>query len=162
MSDTDPCPCGSGVVYAGCCGPIIDGTPAPTAEALMRSRYSAYVKGAIDHVVATHDAATRGEVDRDGAAQWSRETEWGGLEILATAKGREGDTEGTVEFVARGATRGQPFAQRERARFKKVDGSWYYVDGDMVREPVRAKVTPGRNEPCPCGSGKKYKKCHGA
>ena len=162
MSDGDACPCGSGVVYAGCCGPILDGMPAPTAEALMRSRYTAYVKGAIDHVIATHDAATRGQVDREGAEQWSRETEWAGLEILATARGGEADTDGMVEFVARGVTRGAPFAQREKAVFSKVDGAWYYVDGAIVREPVRKAPTVGRNEPCPCGSGRKYKKCHGA
>ena len=29
------------------------------------------------------------------------------------------------------------------------------------REPIRAEKTVGRNDPCPCGSGKKYKNCHG-
>jgi SEC-C motif-containing protein len=135
--------------------------PAPTALALMRSRYTAYVRGAIDHVVDTHDAATRSQIDRAGAERWSRDTEWGGLDIVATERGGEADGEGIVEFVARGVTRGVPFAQRERSRFRRVDGRWYYVDGDIIREPVRRDATPGRNDPCPCGSGLKYKRCHG-
>ena len=31
----------------------------------------------------------------------------------------------------------------------------------VKREPIRAEKTVGRNDPCPCGSGKKYKNCHG-
>jgi SEC-C motif-containing protein len=155
------CPCGSGRPESDCCAPIIAGAPAATAEALMRSRYTAYVRGAIDHVVATHDAATREQVDRDAAAQWSRDTDWRGLEILATERGTETDREGIVEFIARGVTAGTPFAQRERSSFSRVDGRWYFVDGTVIREPVRRVATTGRNEPCPCGSGLKYKRCHG-
>jgi SEC-C motif-containing protein len=90
-----------------------------------------------------------------------RGTEWLGLDILATERGGETDTDGIVEFVARGITGGAPFAQRERARFRRVDDRWYYVDGTIIREPVRRVATAGRNDPCPCGSGKKYKRCHG-
>ena len=70
------CPCGSGQPEQSCCGPILAGTPARTAEALMRSRYVAYVRGAIDHVIESHDPDTRQEVDRDATEKWSRETEW--------------------------------------------------------------------------------------
>lgn len=125
----------------------------------MRSRYAAYVRGAIDYVVSTHDAATRATVDTEAAARWSRDTAWQGLEIVGTERGAEGDTTGVVEFIARGITNGVPFAQQERSRFAKTDGRWYYVDG-VAR--AKATVTTGRNEPCPCGSGKKFKKCHGA
>lgn len=127
----------------------------------MRSRYTAYVRGAVDYLIDTHDAATRASVDRAAVAAWSRDTEWLGLEILDTVRGGAGDDEGIVEFVARGRTRGAPFAQRERSRFRRHDGRWYYVDGTHVREPTRAVATAGRNDPCPCGSGKKYKRCHG-
>lgn len=157
-----PCPCGSGTAEAACCAPILAGTPARTAVALMRSRYVAYVRGAIDHVIESHDPKTREGLDRDATAAWSRETEWLGLEILATERGGEGDDEGIVEFIARGRTAGRPFEQRERSRFRKEDGRWLYVDGDLVREPVRRVAVPGRNDPCSCGSGRKYKKCHGA
>ena len=110
---------------------FIDGVPAPTALALMRSRYTAFVRGAIDYLMDTHDASTRASVDRASIAQWSRDTVWKGLEIVATERGGEDDNDGIVEFIARGVTRGTPFAQRERSRFRRVDGAWYYVDGKV-------------------------------
>ncbi|HEY6176803.1 MAG TPA: YchJ family metal-binding protein [Kofleriaceae bacterium] len=157
-----PCPCGSGDDETACCGPILDGVPAPTALALMRSRYTAYVRGAIDYLIETQAEETRGELDRAAIARWSRDTSWLGLEIVATEAGGPDDDHGIVEFVARGTTRGAPFAQRERSRFRRSDGQWYYVDGKTAGEPVRGAATPGRNDPCPCGSGMKYKRCHGA
>jgi len=126
----------------------------------MRSRYTAYVRGAIDYLVETHDESTRGTVDRAAVSAWIRDTEWLGLEIVHTANGGPSDDDGIVEFVARGTTRGAPFAQRERSRFRRRDGRWFYLDGTTPRARVTATV--GRNEPCPCGSGKKYKRCHGA
>jgi SEC-C motif-containing protein len=143
------CLCGSGSPAAACCDLVLDGMPAPTALALMRSRYVAYVRGAIDHIMATHDPATRAGVDRDAAARWSRDTQWLGLEIVATERGGEHDADGVVEFIARGVTRG-------------LDGCWYYADGQAIHAPARAVATAGRNDPCPCGSGVKYKRCHGA
>jgi SEC-C motif domain protein len=160
-----PCPCSSGEIFAACCAPFLagdDAPPAPTALQLMRSRYTAYVVGAIDYLVATHDESTREQVDREATAAWSRETEWKGLEIVETEAGGPGDREGIVEFIARGVTRGSPFAQRERSRFRKPEGRWYYVDGVVRTAQARKAVTPGPNEPCSCGSGKKYKRCHGA
>jgi SEC-C motif-containing protein len=156
------CPCGSGAVLAACCGPILDGAPAPTALALMRSRYTAYVRGDVDHVIATHDPDTRASVDPKAVARRSRDTEWAGLEILATEAGTGTDDTGVVEFAAPGVTRKIPFIQRERSRFRRLDGRWYYVDGKLVNEPIRRAITAGRNDPCPCGSGMKFKRCHGA
>jgi len=127
------CTCGSGDPESGCCGLALHGVPAPTALALMRSRYTAFVRGAIDYLIDTHDPATRGSVDRAAIAKWSRETTWQGLEIVATERGTEDDDTGVVEFIARGITRGVPFAQRERSRFRRIDGVWYYVDGDVRR-----------------------------
>jgi SEC-C motif domain protein len=158
---SDLCPCGSGAPEAACCGPFLAGAPAPTALALMRSRYTAYVRGAIDYLVATHDEATRGTIDREGVSRWSRETQWLGLEIVATERGGAEDDTGIVEFVASGATRGTPFRQHERSRFRRAGDRWVYVDGKVLAEPARRAATPGRNEPCPCGSGMKYKRCHG-
>jgi SEC-C motif-containing protein len=128
----------------------------------MRSRYVAYTRGAIDHVMDTHDPSTRAGVDRAAAARWSRETQWLGLEIVATERGGAPDDDGVVEFIARGVTAGTPFAQRERSRFRRLDGRWYYLDGKAIHAPARAVATAGRNDPCPCGSGQKYKRCHGA
>lgn len=126
------CPCGSNLDEAVCCAPVIAGTtPATTALALMRSRYTAYVRGAVDYLVATHAPPARDRLDRAAIAAWSRDTHWLGLEIVATERGGVGDTAGVVEFIARGLTAGRPFAQRERSRFTKVDGRWLYVDGDV-------------------------------
>jgi SEC-C motif-containing protein len=158
----DTCPCGSGCSEAACCGRYHRGELAPTALALMRSRYTAYVRGEVAYLLATHDASTRDAVDREGVARWSRDTEWKGLEIVGTEAGSERDDTGVVEFVARGVTAGRPFAQRERSRFRRVDGVWFYVDGKVGSESVRKPASAGRNDPCPCGSGRKYKRCHGA
>ena len=119
------CPCGSGQAFARCCGPFLGGAAAPTALALMRSRYTAYVRGAIEYLVETHAEETRGRVDRVAIARWARETRWVGLEIVATERGGEADEEGVVEFVARGVTQGAAFAQRERSRFRRAEGRWY-------------------------------------
>lgn len=176
------CPCGTGRPFARCCGPFLAGAPAPTALALMRSRYTAYVRGAIDYLVETQAPETRAGLDRAAIERWSRETQWQSLEILATERGGEagasgaagasagadtGADTGIVEFVARGVARGgAAFAQRERSRFRREGGRWYYVDGEVgkvagapARRPQAARV--GRNEPCPCGSGQKHKRCCG-
>lgn len=94
----------------------------------MRSRYTAYVRGAMGHIVDSHDASTRATVDVASATAWSRDTLWLGLEIVKTRRGGVSDDVGEVEFIARGATRGVPFVHREHSRFRKVDGRWYYVD----------------------------------
>ena len=157
------CPCG-GSALAECCGPYISGeAAAPTAEALMRSRYTAYTQQAIDYVVNTHDPGSRDQVDREGAESWAREATWVGLEIRDTVAGKAGDDSGEVEFVARYQIKDNEFAHHERSRFRRRAGRWVYVDGAAVAPkatPTAAKV--GRNEPCPCGSGKKHKKCCGA
>ena len=156
------CPCGSGKPEAACCARYHAGELAPTALALMRSRYTAYVRGEIEYLLATHDASTRAPVDAKAVAKWSRDTEWQGLEIVATEAGGETDDTGIVEFIARGATGGRAFAQRERSRFRKLDGAWFYLDRDAGTPALRSEPKAGRNEPCPCGSGMKYKRCHGA
>jgi SEC-C motif-containing protein len=125
------CPCGSNLDDDACCARYHRREPAPTAEALMRSRYTAYVRGEIDYLVETHDPTTRGSLDREAMTAWSRDTEWLGLEIVATEYGSATDARGVVEFIARGKTKGKPFAQRERSRFRKVDGRWVYVDGKV-------------------------------
>src|SRR5687767_9295835 len=96
------CPCGSSKDFDACCGPYLAGREyPPTAEALMRSRYSAYTQQQVDYIVATHDPGTREEVDRDDTAKWAREAGWQGLEVVSTERGREGDDDGVVEFKAR-------------------------------------------------------------
>jgi len=161
----EPCPCGSGPTLADCCGRYISRqAAAPTAEALMRSRYTAYVLGEIDWIVASHDPAGAYEVDRASTEKWSKEARWKGLEVKSKTEGEESDQTGTVEFVATYELAKQVVAHHELARFKKIEDRWYYVDGDMVKPKpiVREGPKVGRNDPCPCGSGQKFKKCHGA
>lgn len=119
-----PCPCDSGSTYADCCGNwhagLLQGLHAPTPEALMRSRYSAYVLGLIDYLLATwHPATAPGELEVPPL-------KWLGLEVLlaqATAQA------GVVEFVARCRENGRAQRLHETSRFVREQGRWYYVDG---------------------------------
>ena len=106
----------------------------------MRSRYTAYVRGEVAYLLATHDAATRTGLDVAAITAWSRDTAWGGLEIVETVLGGATDDTGVVEFIARGTTRGTAFVQQERSRFRRVDGRWFYVDGQpRPRRPTAPK-----------------------
>ena len=160
MSD---CPCGSGQPYATCCEPFHKGEMRPeSAEQLMRSRYCAYVQGEIDYIHNSLHPDHRHDHDQEAARKWSRDSEWLGLEIVATEQGGKDDTHGVVEFKANYRERGTLRQAHEVSQFEKVDGQWMYVDGEMPKpETVRKEKKVGRNEPCPCGSGKKYKKCCG-
>ncbi len=160
MSD---CPCGSGVSYEDCCQPIISGTKdAPTAEALMRSRYTAFAKVEIEHLCESLHPEHRDDFDAKAAEKWARESEWLGLDVIKTVDGGEDDKEGVVEFTAKYTDRGQQIDHHEVARFERAEGKWYFVAGRIVQDTYRREGPKiGRNEPCPCGSGKKYKKCCG-
>ena len=126
-----PCPCGSGL--DACCDPILAGERrAATALELMRSRYTAYVRGNVDYLIATHAPDHHTGTERREIEGFTRKTLWLGLEIVATERGGAADAEGIVEFVAAGVTRGKPFRQHERSRFRRgSDGGWLYVDGDL-------------------------------
>jgi SEC-C motif-containing protein len=158
------CPCGSGKLYAQCCEPIISGKEqTKTAEALMRARYSAYVTHEIDFIIKSCDNTEKNNIDPGATKAWSEESVWRGLRILHTDKGTETDPEGTVEFEAQYTSKaGLRQAHHETASFKKIDGTWCYVSGETKAMTVtREGRKIGRNEPCPCGSGKKYKPCCG-
>lgn len=152
-----PCPCGQPFSYADCCGRYHHRQALPeTAEQLMRSRYSAFALALADYLLATLHPARHGANEREALLNSFRNTRWEGLQIISTSAGCAGDTEGTVEFVAHFRQGSQVGQLHERSRFLRVDQQWLYVDGDML--PARL---PGRNDPCWCGSGKKFKKCHG-
>ena len=158
------CPCGKGESLEVCCGPILSGKrQAETAEELMRARYSAYATHDVDFVIASHDPKTASEVDRANTEAWAKNSEWLGLEVTATEGGGAADEQGTVEFVASYKLQKMKIDHRERATFRKEGGKWYFVDGVELKGPPVRRTEPrvGRNDPCPCGSGKKYKKCHG-
>lgn len=120
------CPCQSGLSYNQCCRPLHDGKAAPTAEALMRSRYSAYVlcNGAYLH--RSWHASTR--PNKKSLLQFPP-TNWLGLRIVRTENGAESDTQGVVEFIARYLADGSEQALHETSRFVREGGRWYYLDG---------------------------------
>jgi SEC-C motif-containing protein len=129
----------------------------------MRSRYSAFVEGNIDYVMDTHDPDTRGQIDRDGTEQWANESEWLGLEVLDLDRGGPEDNFGRVDFCATYKLKGTTVEHRESATFRKHNDTWLFVDGEQIAGPPVKREGPkiGRNDPCTCGSGKKYKKCCG-
>lgn len=119
----------------------------------MRSRYAAFSRGEVDYLIETWHPATRGGLDRPSLEESCRATRWVGLTILEVVAGGPADETGVVEFEARYATG----VLHERSRFSRVDGAWRYLDGAASER--RAKQ--GRNDPCACGSGKKFKRCCG-
>jgi len=155
------CPCQSGESYPKCCEPFIAGKiSAPTALTLMRSRYTAYTQENRDYLVATwHPETAPLDLNFDGST-----VRWDSLSILSQSAGLKDDNEGYVEFEAYFHAGNQTSRMRENSHFKKLDGCWFYLDGEVDRSPNRTVATDakvGRNEPCPCGSGKKFKKCCG-
>jgi SEC-C motif-containing protein len=129
-----PCPCGrrsnrrkgQAVTWAACCGPwTLDGAPAPDAESLMRSRYSAFVRGDVDYLLATWHASTRpSELTIEPGVKWL------GLEVRA--QGMTGTHTAEVEFVARSRQAGRGNRLHERSRFVCEEGRWFYVDGVWI------------------------------
>ena len=124
LSSHAPCPCDSGQTYVDCCGPwhagLAQGLHAPTPETLMRSRYSAYVLGLIDYLLATwHPATAPGELELPPL-------KWLGLEVLLAQSTAQA---GVVEFVARCRENGRAQRMHETSRFVREQGRWYYVDG---------------------------------
>lgn len=159
------CPCQSGVAFDVCCGPLLAGGKARTAQALMRSRYTAYAQGDVAHLKRTLAPEHRGDFDPVEIAASMAQTQWIGLQILDTVDGGEVDDTGIVEFAARYLLRdGQIRVMQERSRFRRdAEAGWVYIDGavDVTPAAKKADSKPGRNDPCPCGSGKKFKQCCG-
>ncbi|MCF6324732.1 MAG: YchJ family protein [Gammaproteobacteria bacterium] len=145
------CPCDSGSQFMDCCGQYIkDEIIAPTAEKLMRSRYSAYTLNDRHYLSSTWHATTRpARLDLNQESQSS----WLGLKICNIRAGDATDSNGTVEFIARYQTEEVTKVIHEISYFVKEDERWFYVDGTLSQ--------PTQNSPCPCGSGKKYKRCCG-
>jgi len=156
MRPQSPCPCGSGILLTECCQPFLNGDARPeTAEQLMRSRFTAFFLGDEDYIILTTHPAKRKDDDIHSIRNTIRNCKWLELFVLNTKNGSVNDQKGTVEFIAAylAVTQG---LLHEISSFKKIDGLWYYVDGEVQNTPI-----PGRNDPCWCSSGKKHKKCHG-
>lgn len=123
----------------------------------MRSRYTAYTVDDRAYIARTWDPATR-----PALADSLDQIDWVALDIQTTEAGGPNDEHGMVEFVAHYQVKDKPGYLREKSHFRKENGAWLYVTGETEPlTPVRVDKT-GRNAPCPCGSGKKFKKCCGA
>ena len=161
----EQCMCGSQRQYADCCGPYLAGeATAPTAEALMRSRYSAFCQGHIDYLLSTGDPNAAKADERLTLTKTVKHTRWLNLLIVKTQKGSPKDRTGTVEFVA--AYRpvasllsldpaGAIAQLHEKSRFKKMNDRWLYVGGDIL-----PAYRPKPAQPCWCGSRKAFRHCH--
>lgn len=169
------CPCGSTTDYKTCCGPFLTGPTHPdTAEKLMRSRYTAYTRADIVYLKKTMVPEARKGFDDLATKQWAEGSKWKGLKIVSTQNGGPSDATGMVEFIATFERDGTGVDHHEVSQFRKTKADeWLFIDGEAhehkegeghhetpkVVTVVREGSKVGRNDPCPCGSGKKYKKC---
>ncbi len=171
------CPCQSNLEFKNCCGPYLakEKLP-PTAEALMRSRYTAYTKADMEYLKNTLAPESRHDFDVKASEKWAKEATWLGLEILSTKDGKQEDKRGVVDFMVKFKQDDQVLEHHEVAKFRRApDGQWFFVDGDAhthkegethahhKKQETVVNTGPkiGRNDPCSCGSGKKFKKCCG-
>ena len=156
------CPCGSGHSYLDCCGPFISHEKFPaTPEQLMRSRYTAYTQVNMDYLQETMKSPASDHFELQSSQTWAEKSKWLGLIIINTS---QDENRGTVEFIATYTVDNQKYTLHEISEFKQEDGKWYYVDGVHPVQTSHSNIAEkiGRNDPCPCGSGKKFKKCCGA
>jgi SEC-C motif-containing protein len=155
--DVAACPCSPSNRYDACCQPIHEGKKqASTAQELMRSRYSAYAKGLVPYLIQTCHASLRPSQSAFDLMDWCRRAQFLRLDILETKAGLEKDVIGMVKFVAWIKENGKIHPLAEASDFEREDGQWRYKSGKHFRQAM-----PGANEACPCGSGKKFKKCCG-
>ncbi len=148
------CYCGSGKKFAVCCQPLLNGVAvAQTAEALMRSRYSAYCIQNYDYIVNTYAEVKRKELAESDLAEYTKNTTWLRLAVLQN----ENLSNDLVEFKAWSKERNTVYLLHETSRFVVEQNQWRYLDGQLHDDC--GKVSVGRNEPCVCGSGKKFKQC---
>lgn len=173
------CPCGCMVegsngkacrkLFSVCCKPFIQGDAKPDhCEQLMRSRYTAYSMGEADYLIKTWHPSKQTQLNRSDLLQSAKETQWLSLEVIKSA---QKDAFGTVEFNAFYQNReinSVPEHARDKgvnclhevSRFEKIADQWFYLDGKVDGELDSSnQVKVGRNDLCPCGSGKKFKKC---
>ncbi|WP_339651348.1 YchJ family protein [Halopseudomonas pelagia] len=147
------CPCGTGKQYHECCQPLHTDAPALDAEQLMRSRYSAYALGLVDYLVSSTLPAQQSLLDYQAMAQWSSTSTWLGLDVEAAPPVDQHAQRAQVTFAAHWADPdGQRHSHRECSDFVRKQDRWFFIDPN---HPIQA----GRNDPCPCGSGKKFKQC---
>lgn len=154
------CPCGSGNSYSDCCRVFISGEKAaPTAEALMRSRYTAYTKVELDYIERTMKGPALLRFDKQKSEVRADYIKWNKLEII---KKIQRDNRYFVEFIAHFSVNTRHEILHERSEFLFENNQWYYIDGKIFPEKIlNNNKKTGRNDLCPCGSQNKFKKCCG-
>lgn len=172
MKTQELCPCQSTLSYGQCCEPLLTGKQKPkTAEQLLRARFSAFATANIDYILATHHQKTSDSLDRDEITNWAKGSAWHGIQVVQKEAGEEKDTQGTIIFCAKyaeltGEKKGEIQEHWEKSFFEREpaspSGEWKFLDAQGVHVGTYKRTEPktGRNDPCPCGSGKKFKKCH--
>lgn len=156
------CPCGSNKTYAKCCEIYISGKQlAPTPEALMRSRYTAYTQANMDYIQTTMKGVAAEDFNPEASKQWAQHVKWLNLEILNAPAVTDKDNVGFIEFIAHYIFNNKKENIHEISEFHRENNHWYYVDGTLDNPKTTSTQTNkiGRNDSCPCGSDKKYKKC---
>ena len=160
LTSASPCPCGSGQLFGQCCEPVLlQQRPAADAEYLMRSRFTAHVVGDDQHLHRTYlETASKpfvAEAADMAVVHWTR------LVIHAHEVGSRPEM-AWVDFSAFYQDGGNELALHEKAEFRHISGQWFYARSVRIGPaPVKAAPKVGRNEPCSCGSGKKFKHCCG-
>lgn len=150
------CYCNNLAVFDECCNQVITGVkPAASAEQLMRSRYSAYCVKDAEYILNTYASSQRSMHTTADILQFANDVNFIKLDIIDAHSDNEYNY---VEFKAHYLVDDKHYQLHERSRFVLEDKKWKYLDGDLFESP---EVKIGRNDPCPCNSGKKFKKCHG-
>jgi SEC-C motif domain protein len=155
-----PCPCGSGRTFGQCCEPLLrEQRPAADAAELMRSRFTAHAVRDHRHLHRTYLATARKPYVEEKSS--GPEPTWTRLVVHTHEPGPKPDM-AFVEFSAYYKDGDEERALEEKSEFQRIDGNWFYTRSIRVGPPpVKAAPKVGRNDPCPCGSGKKYKHCCG-
>ncbi len=162
------CPCGSKKDYQECCQITHNShSLVCSPEQLMRSRYSAHVLNNVEYVIQTYHPSCKAESQRSSITE-SVDLNWCQLEIIDSSKcceNEQGILQGFVEFIAYYREEDKLYTLHERSRFLYQNELWYYIDGTFIEKSIEGNrsnpVKIKRNDPCPCKSGKKFKKCCG-
>lgn len=148
--------------YALCCGQYHKNFQAPTAEALMRSRYTAFCLDDFTYLDKTMREAARVGFNLEESQAWAQSVYWLGLTIIEASDPKEEQNSAYVEFIARYMINNSIQAIHEKSEFKRIDEHWYYVSGIKPKNKHSPKtIKISNNQPCPCNSLKKFKNCHG-
>jgi SEC-C motif-containing protein len=157
IANASLCPCGCRKKYLDCCEPFLSGRQKPkTPEDLMRSRYTAYTLAEIDYIKKTMRGKPLLHFQETEARRWASRLFWLQLKVLRSTM--ETPTKGYVEFIAQYIDGTTLHSLHEKSEFSYEQEQWFYVDGFLF--PTKKQLI-SRNNPCPCGSQRKFKNCHG-